>query len=244
MPAKKFKFVKKNNTANLSKCDYHIHTSVGDAVCAPEEVVDYAALHTDLKVIAITDHDQIKGAIRAQEHARKKKYKLEVIIGEEVSTLKGHLVGLFMKQRIRRYTGLIDTVKAVHGQGGICIVPHPLSWLTTSVGEMAFRKVLKHKDADVYFDAVELINPAVAGKITDAKAAKINKNFWKLPVTGGSDAHSLDGIGTAYTLFRGKTAADFRKSIETGVTSFGGTYWGWDEHWDLFVEKFKKFKVF
>lgn len=236
---------KKNSLPKgFSKADYHIHTSVGDAVVTPEEIVDYCEHKTDLKVIAITDHDQVKGGFAAQEYARRKKYKIQVIAGEEVSTLKGHVIGLFMKKRIRRYTGLIDTIKSIHGQGGIVIVPHPLSWLTTSVGEMAFRKVVEHKDDDVYFDAVELINPAVAGLITDAKAARINKSYWKLPVTGGSDSHSLEGIGTAYTIFKGKTAEDFRKSILNGTTTFGGNYWNFRDHWDLFVKKFKKFKVF
>jgi len=234
----------KQKFKGFSKADYHIHSSVGDAVCSPEEIVDFAETQTDLKVIAITDHDQIKGAVTAQKYAKRKKYKVDVIIGEEVSTLKGHLIGLFMKKRIRRYTGLIDTIKDIHGQGGLAIVPHPLSWLTTSVGERAFRKVIEHKDDDVFFDAVELINPAIAGKITDAKAAKINKTFWKLPATGGSDAHSLEGIGTAYTVFKGKTAEDFRNAVERGTTKFGGKYWDFRQHWDLFVKKFKKFKVF
>ena len=228
----------------FSKADYHIHTSVGDAVCTPEEIVDFVEHKTDISVIAITDHDQIKGGIAAREYAKRKKYKLEVIVGEEVSTLKGHLIGLFMKQRIRRYTSLPKTIKMIHEQGGIVIVPHPLSWLTTSVGEMAFRQIMRSKDPNIYFDAVELINPAIAGKITDGKAQKLNDRVWKLPVTGGSDSHSLDGIGSAYTIFKGKTAADFRKSILAGLTTYGGRYWNFREHWDLFVEKFKRFKVF
>lgn len=236
--------VREKTLKGYSKADYHIHTSVGDAVMTPEQVVDFCEHKTDLKVIAITDHDQVKGGFAAQEYAKKKKYRLEVIAGEEVSTLKGHLIGLFMKKRIRRYTGLIDTIKDIHGQGGICIVPHPLSWLTTSVGERAFKKVMLHKDEDVYFDAVEMINPAIAGRITDKKACSFNKTFWKLPVTGGSDAHSLPGIGSAYTWFKGRNATDFRKSIEKGLTRFGGRYWDFREHWELFVEKFKRFKVF
>jgi predicted metal-dependent phosphoesterase TrpH len=236
--------VTEKSLKGYSKADYHIHTSVGDAVMTPEEIVDHVANKTDIKVIAITDHDQVKGGFAAQEYAKKKKYKIEVIAGEEVSTLKGHLIGLFMKKRIRRYTGLIDTVKDIHGQGGIAIVPHPLSWLTTSVGERAFKKVMHHKDEDVYFDAVEMINPAIAGRITDKKASKFNKDFWKLPVTGGSDAHSLAGIGSAYTWFKGRTAADFRRSIEQNTTKFAGKYWNFNEHWELFVEKFKRFKVF
>lgn len=238
------KYTKEKIENGFSKADYHIHSSIGDAIASPEEIVDYCENFTDLSVIAITDHDQIKGSLIAQEYAKKKKYKLEVIIGEEVSTLHGHLVGLFIKKRIKKYTNLIDTIKNIHNQGGICIVPHPLSWLTTSIGERAFKKVIEHKDDDVYFDAVELINPAIAGKITAAKARKINNSYWKLPVVGGSDAHSIDGIGIAYTIFKGKTAEDFRDSIKNRITKFAGRYMDFKEHWVLFVEKFKRFKVF
>jgi predicted metal-dependent phosphoesterase TrpH len=240
----KGEITKEKNLKGYGKADYHIHSSVGDAVMTPEEIVDHAETITDLDIIAITDHDQVKGGFAAQEYAKKKKYKIQVIAGEEVSTLKGHLIGLFMKKRIRRYTSLIDTIKDIHGQGGICIVPHPLSWLTTSVGERAFKKVMSHKDEDVYFDAVELINPAIAGRITDHKAKIFNEALWSLPVLGASDAHSLIGIGSAYTRFKGKTVEDFRKSIKDNTTKFGGRYWNFREHWELFVEKVKRFKVF
>jgi predicted metal-dependent phosphoesterase TrpH len=233
-----------NKLEGYSKADTHIHTSIGDAVNTPEEVVDFVEKNTDLSIIAITDHDQIKGAIRAQEYALKNNYRVQVIVGEEVSTLKGHLIGLFMKKRIRRYTGLIDTIRSIHEQGGITVVPHPLSWLTTSVGEQAFKTVINHKDPLVYLDAVELLNPAIAGKITDERAQKINKALWQLPVTGGSDSHSVEGIGEAYTLFKGKTVEDFRKSIKEGTTLYGGNYWDFKAHWGLFVKKFKKFKIF
>jgi len=226
------------------RADIHTHSSASDAVVTPEEIVDYVENNTNLDVIAITDHDQIKGAIRAREYAIEKGCRLRVIVGEEVSTLKGHLLGLFMKKRIKRYTGLIDTVKAIHGQGGLAIVPHPLSWLTTSVGEQAFRSVLKSRDKDVYFDAVEMINPAIAGKVTDERAQHLNKTLWNLPVTGGSDSHSLDGIGTAFTLFPGKTEDDLRRAILEGTTLYGGKYWNFKEHWELFTKKFKKFKIF
>ncbi len=236
--------VKEETLKGYSKADYHLHTSVGDGVMTPEEIVDYSENSTDLKVIAITDHDKVKGGFIAQEHADRKQYKIEVIAGEEVSTLRGHLIGLFMKRRVRRYTCLVDTIKDIHGQGGICIVPHPLSWLTTSIGKLAFKKVFESKEDDVYFDAVELLNPAIAGRVTGDKALKMNLALWRLPVAGGSDSHSIPGIGSAYTWFRGNTAEDFRKSIVEGSTLFGGRYWDLEEHLALFWEKFKRFKVF
>lgn len=231
-------------TKNYGKADFHIHSSIGDAVCTPEEIVDYVEHHTDLDVIAITDHDQIKGGIIAREYAIKKGYRINVIIGEEVSTLSGHLIGLFMKKRIKRYTNLIDTIKDIHNQGGICIIPHPLSWLTTSLGERAIRKVLECKDDDVYFDAAEMMGPSIAGKVTEKKARLLNKEFWHLPEVAASDAHSLKGIGTCYTIFEGKTENDFRKSIKENKTSYNGRHWTFAEHFDLFIEKLKRFKVF
>lgn len=226
------------------KADFHIHSSIGDAVCSPQEIVDYVEKNTDLDVIAITDHDQIKGGIIAKEYAEQKGYRINVIVGEEVSTLKGHLIGLFMKKRIKRYTNLIDTIKAIHEQDGICIIPHPLSWLTTSLGERAIRKILEHNSKDIYFDAIEMMGPSIAGKITEEKARKLNKEVWHLPEVAASDSHSLKGIGTCYTIFNGKTADDFRKSIKEGKTTYAGRHWSLGEHLEIFWEKFKKFKVF
>lgn len=240
----KGEIIREEMLKGYGRADYHMHSSIGDAVMTPEEIVDYCEHETDLDVIAITDHDQIKGSLRAQEYAKRKKYRVQVIAGEEISTMKGHLIGLFMTRRIRRYTRLFKTIEEIHNQGGITIVPHPLSWLTTSVGEGAFKDVLKSKKPHIFFDAVELINPAIAGRITDKKASKINKEFWQLPVTGGSDSHSLETIGTAYTLFPGRTAEDFKKAVLNEKTLFGGRYWTFNDHWKIFVKKLKKFKVF
>ena len=80
--------------------DLHIHTTYSDGWPTPRDVVDHAAAETALDVIAITDHDTIEGALRAAEYAARTS-ALRVLIGEEVSSRQGHILGLFLTNRIR-----------------------------------------------------------------------------------------------------------------------------------------------
>ena len=80
----------------LGKADLHIHTNYSDGKPSVEEILEYVQNKTDLDVIAITDHDTIEGAVLAKKIASEKKYRFEVIIGEEVSAQEGHIVGLFL----------------------------------------------------------------------------------------------------------------------------------------------------
>ena len=83
-------------TLAWNKADLHIHTTYSDdATASVEDVLEYVANRTDLRVIAITDHDEIEGALKAQRLA--KDYGIEVIVGEEVSTNEGHLLALFIE---------------------------------------------------------------------------------------------------------------------------------------------------
>src|SRR5581483_7302091 len=119
---------------------------------------------TDLDVLAITDHDDLRASWEAQDLAGG--YRAEVIAGMEITTLQGHLLALFLERPVKMLRSLEWTVQAVHDQGGVCIAPHPLSWLTRSLGEGAMRRVQADPHQEVYLDGIELINPSLAGRVT------------------------------------------------------------------------------
>src|SRR5262245_63956503 len=84
---------------SLGRADLHVHSWWSDGAQSPEDVVRAAARRVD--VLALTDHDEIAGALRARDFARDHPaLGVDVVIGEEVSTLNGHLLALFLEERV------------------------------------------------------------------------------------------------------------------------------------------------
>ena len=75
----------------LGRADLHMHTTFSDGWPSPTQLVDHVIRHTDLDVIAVTDHDTIEGALRAADRAGSRR-RLQVIVGEEVSSRDGHIL--------------------------------------------------------------------------------------------------------------------------------------------------------
>ncbi|MEM3875981.1 MAG: PHP domain-containing protein, partial [Candidatus Micrarchaeaceae archaeon] len=139
--------------AVYSKADTHIHSSYSDGTSSPQEIVDAAA--GKLQVIAITDHNRIKGAFKAKEYALKNKIKLDIIIGEEISTKNGHVIGLFLKNKIIPGKTAAETIDKIHENGGIAVAPHPFFFIHYNEnGYEPISKLLMQLD----FDAIEVIN--------------------------------------------------------------------------------------
>jgi len=200
------------------KADIHIHTAAGDGMAEVEELLAYVEGETDLTVIAITDHDSLEGARRARELWARGRYSFEVVIGMEVTTLEGHLLALFIEEPVPGLRPLAETLRAVHAQGGLCIIPHPLSWLTRSLGEGVIEQTLMEGEEGVYFDGIELSNQTLAARLTAQRARELNAYRFHLAEVGGSDAHFLAEVGSAYTLFPGRGAQDLRRAILAGKT--------------------------
>jgi predicted metal-dependent phosphoesterase TrpH len=197
------------------RADIHMHSIYSDGLATPEQIVRFAE-RSALDVIAITDHDTLEGALIARELVTKGRFAFEVIVGTEVTTARGvHLLALFIEEPIPLYRSLEQTIDLVAKQGGICIAPHPLSPLTPSVGRGQIERLLA---ARYPLMGVETMNPTPAGRITRAKLLRLNAR-WGLAAVGGSDAHFLCRIGTAYTEFAGRTAAHFRASLAAGMTT-------------------------
>ena len=112
----------KINQALYSKADTHIHTSYSDGTSSPEDIVEAAA--GKLRVIAITDHNRIKGALKAKDYALRNNFlEVDVVIGEEISTKNGHVIGLFLEKKVIPGKTAMETIDEIHMQGGLAIAP-------------------------------------------------------------------------------------------------------------------------
>jgi predicted metal-dependent phosphoesterase TrpH len=222
----------------VGKADFHIHTSLNDGTATVREVLDYVRDRTDLDVMAITDHDRLTGSYQALEMANE--YRFEVVSGCEITTLHGHLLALFIEKPIPMWRPLDWTIGKIHEQGGLAIAVHPFSMLTRSIGFRSFDGIMKHPSPDIYFDAVETFNPSVAGRTCAAKIDRLNKSRFHLPEVGCSDSHHLQGIGTGYTTFPGKSAQDVKKALLASQTKAFGEYWDFVTHRRIAQLKFQR----
>lgn len=202
--------------AKLGKADIHIHSSYSDGRPGIQEILDYVENYTDLDVIAITDHNTIEGALEAQRLMVGKKYRFELIVGEEVSSKEGHILALFLKEPIPGGLSAHTTLKKIKEQGGIRIAAHPFQSTTIRnpdepmMDGIGLVSLLKEKKL---LNGVEIVNATPTLNDENIRAAFVNRTLLFKAETGSSDAHILDAIGKGYTLFEGKTADDLRRAL-------------------------------
>ena len=194
------------------RADLHLHTCFSDGWPTPTDVLEHARQSTRLDVIAITDHDTIQGALRAADLAAGLRDAPEVIVGEEVSSREGHIVGLFLERRVRPGMSAAATVHAIHEQGGIAIAAHPFWRTARQVQGRGRIHGLGWRAAELDFDAIEVENSTPGFYLFNQMAHRLTEATG-LAEVGNSDAHILDAIGRAYTSFCGRTAADLRAAI-------------------------------
>jgi len=161
-----------------------------------------------MDVLCITDHNTIRGALEAKKIAT----SVDIVTGSEIATQDGELLGLFLTEDVPRGLRADETIDRIHAQGGLAIAPHPFSSHCDSLGL---------KIAELKLDGVELFNAAHRDGYTNDAAQMIANNL-NVAFVGGSDAHSANMVGNAYTRFDGKDAEDLRKAILARKTSFAG----------------------
>jgi predicted metal-dependent phosphoesterase TrpH len=192
-----------------SKADLHIHSDHSDGLASIPEIMDYVQDKTDLRVIAITDHNTIEGAQFAK--SLEDMYDFEVIIGEEVSSTSGHILGLFLNEPVPPRMSPMDTVAAISDQGGIAIIPHPFA--NRMFGPFGLKGMGQALNG-LAFHALEVFNASPYLINANRLAAKFFAGGQGFAATGGSDAHVLKAVGLGHTMFRGTSADDLRASIE------------------------------
>lgn len=199
----------------LGVADIHTHTMYSgfakysyitfpDCMTAPWKSVK-AARRMGLDVLCITDHDTIKGGIKAQKYDKRL-----VVIGEEISSKGGEIIGLFLQEPVKPGLSPEETIDHIHEQDGIAIAPHPFSEYCPSVGQRMHTLRL---------DGVEVFNALHRNGYANALSQERCNGFAKL---GGSDAHTSCMIGNGYTLFDGSSQDELRTAIKSGKTSYGG----------------------
>lgn len=168
--------------------DLHMHTDHSHDCATPVEVLLATARDEGLGAIAVTDHNEISGALEAAEKAAD--FGVKVIVAEEIKTAsQGEVIGLFISEKIPRGMSLAETVAEIKRQGGLVYVPHPFDRMH-SVPD--YEHLLTIID-DV--DAIEIYNPRVAIGSFNEEAERFARKY-RIVAGAGSDSHVAQGLGS------------------------------------------------
>lgn len=189
----------------MFKVDLHSHSTTSpDGGITPEQYTELLSDGT-LDYIAVTDHNSIDMALRLHKLLGDK-----IIIGEEIMSMDGEIIGLFLTKKVEPGQSASDTIQAIRAQKGVVYIPHPLE---------TFRKGLPEKTLNenlAFIDVVEVYNGRAVAQNRGPEAtvwARLNHK----PTAAASDAHGQKGVGTAYTVLSEKpTRQNLVKLLTTG----------------------------
>lgn len=177
-------------TAKRIRIDLHNHTHFSpDSILSPKRFVQECR-RRGLDCVAVTDHNKIRGALATRELA-----DFPVIIGEEILTADGEIIGLFLEAGVPRGLSAAETIERVKAQGGIVGVPHPFDRLRRALRETEMRRLIDK------IDYVEALNARIVFPVNNRQAQEF-ANEHGLPVSPGSDAHSAGEVGRVYAEVR------------------------------------------
>ncbi len=180
----------------LIDVDLHMHTDHSYDCATPVEVLLASARERGLGAVAVTDHNEISGAIAAREHAREAGVGVKVIVGEEVKTAgQGEVIGLFTQELIPRGMSLRETVAEIRRQGGLVYVPHPFDRLHSVPDYEHLLSIVGE------VDAIEVFNPRVAIGAFNDEAARFAAKY-RIVAAAGSDSHVAQGLGSVRNRMR------------------------------------------
>ena len=175
-----------------------MHTDHSPDCATPVEVLLATAREQGLGAIAVTDHNEVSGALEARARAAEldPAHPVKVIVGEEVKTAgEGEVIGLFIEERIPRGLTLAETVAEIKRQGGVVYVPHPFDRMHAVPDYEHLLPVLEE------VDAIEVFNPRVAIGAFNEEAARFAAKY-RIPAGAGSDSHVAQGLGSVRVRMR------------------------------------------
>ena len=177
---------------DLIHVDLHMHTNHSHDCATPVDRLLEGAKAAGLGAIAVTDHNEISGALEARERAD----GIKVIVAEEIKTKdQGEVIGLFIEEKIPRGLGLEETIAEIRRQGGLVYVPHPFDRMHSVPDYEHLLKVIE----DV--DAIEVFNPRVAFSAFNEEAERFAGKY-RIVAGAGSDSHVVQGLGSVKIAMR------------------------------------------
>jgi hypothetical protein len=184
----------------------HVHTCYSPDSDLSLEMLMEACWRKGLDGVAITDHNTIAGALRLRQMA-----PFLVIVGEEIETTRGEILGLFLEEAIPPGLSPQEAIAAVRAQGGLVGVPHPLDRLRRSaMGKASLLEIIEG------IDFLEGFNSRVTFPNDNRRAQELALT-WGLPITAGSDAHTAYELGRAYVeLADFNYAEEFLEALKEG----------------------------
>jgi len=166
----------------------HSHTMwSGDSTTTPDEIRE-AVIAAGLDVVCITDHNAINGAVQLSNSL-----PCRVVIGEELKTHAGEIIGLFLSERVPIGVQPRDAAELIRAQGGLVYVPHPFDPMRRNLAEPAMRDLAEAG----LIDAIEVINAKTSLSSLNRRAAEF-ANEHDLAAGAGSDAHVPLALGAAF----------------------------------------------
>lgn len=222
------------------RLDLHVHTLASDGVDDVETMIR-AGVTAGLAAIAITDHERMDAALAGRAMAQHRGWPIEVIVGEEISTRGGHLLGLYLGKRIHPWRSLKDSIARIHEQGGLAIIAHPLLPYPLCASERSIRRLMDEADPVYHPDGMEGFNPTTARMRWSRRAPALAEELG-IASTGGSDAHRASNVGSTVTIVRatGSVESSLRRAIVERDTRWRGSAYTWSGQLGMFAQQTRK----
>lgn len=170
------------------RCDLHVHSYVSYDCLIDGRAILNSCHQRKIQALAITDHNEIYGAVKL-----KKELPLKIIVGEEIKTKEGEIIGLFLERKIKPGLSLKETIERIRIQKGLVYVPHPLDVSTGKRRSLNLSSILNClKEIDI----LEVYNSRTFFRRVDQQAQELASRYQKL-AGAGSDAHLPNEIGLA-----------------------------------------------
>ncbi len=191
------------------KTEFHVHTRFSHDSILTALFIGIMCKLRNIKCLVITDHNEVKGAQKFQK--KFKKYGISIIVGEEIFTKEGEIIGLFLKNKIEPNLSAKETIKQIKKQGGLVYIPHPYE-------PYRYKTVLQEKcikDNKEAIDLIEIHNGRNRDKEISKRQEEIAKKYNLRGIIGG-DSHTFFELGRNSIFLEDISKEKILKAIEQG----------------------------